>query len=213
MKRKKGAPKLKILVTGFDPFNGQKINPAIAAVKKLPDQIAGAEIIKLEVPTIFNKCAEVVHQAIIKDKPDCVLSVGQAGGRPCLTLERVAINLNAGRAQDNAGYIPHGEAIQPDGAAAYLTQLPLTAEVQAIKKAGLPAMISNSAGTYVCNHLMYQVQYMRAKEFPHLKAGFIHVPLVPAQAVKRPRVPSMSLPDMVTGLTAAIKAIVQNEEK
>lgn len=212
MNKEKGALKLKILVTGFDPFNGQKINPAIEAVKKLPTQIAGAEIVKLEVPTIFNKCAAVVHEAIVKEKPDCVLSVGQAGGRTCLTPERIAININAGRAQDNAGYIPHGEAIQPNGAAAYFTQLPINQEVAAIKQAGLPAQISNSAGTYVCNHLMYQVQYMRATEFPHLKAGFIHIPLLPAQAVKRPRVASMSLTDIVTGLTAALTAIVKAEQ-
>lgn len=199
----------KILVTGFDPFGGEKINPAIEAVKRLPDQIAGVQVIKLEIPTVFNKSAEVVHAAIVKDKPDYVLNVGQAGGRSCITPERVAINVNDGRAQDNSGYIPHGEAIHEDGATAYFTQFPIKAEVKAINEAGLPAKISNSAGTYVCNHIMYQVQYMRAKEFPKLQAGFIHIPLLPEQAVRRPNAPSMSLSDIVKGLTAAIKAIVQ----
>ena len=202
---------MKILVTGFDPFGSDKINPAIEAVKKLPDTIKGAKIIKLEIPTVFNKSAQVVHQAIVKEQPDYVLNVGQAGGRSALTPERVAININDGRVPDNDGYQPLDEPIQPDGDTAYFTQLPIKAMAKAIRAAGLPAIVSNTAGTYVCNHIFYQVQYMRTKEFPKLKAGFIHIPFLPEQVITRPNQPSMALADIVKGLTAAIGAIVERD--
>lgn len=202
---------MKILVTGFDPFGGDKINPAIEAVKKLPDSINGAKIIKLEIPTVFNKSAQVVHDAIVQEQPDYVLNVGQAGGRAALTPERVAININDGRIPDNDGYQPLGESIQADGDTAYFTQLPIKAIAKAIRAVGLPATVSNTAGTYVCNHIFYQVQYMRAKEFPSLKAGFIHIPFLPEQVVKRPSTPSMTLADIVKGLIAAIGAIVERD--
>lgn len=204
---------MKILVTGFDPFGGDKINPAIEAVKLLPDKIDEAEIIKLEIPTVFNKSAEVVRKAIKEIQPDYVLNVGQAGGRFGLTPERVAININDGRIPDNEGYQPLGEPIHKDGDTAYFTQLPIKAEAKAIRDVGLPASVSNSAGTYVCNHIMYQVQYMRAKEFPAIKAGFIHIPFLPKQVVNRPNTPSMDLKDIVRGLTAAINAIVERNGK
>lgn len=202
---------MKILVTGFDPFGSDKINPAIEAVKKLPDTIKGAKIIKLEIPTVFNKSAQVVHKAIVKEQPDYVLNVGQAGGRSALTPERVAININDGRIPDNDGYQPLDEPIQPDGDTAYFTQLPIKAMAKAIRAAGLPAIVSNTAGTYVCNHIFYQVQYMRTKEFPKLKAGFIHIPFLPEQVITRPNQPSMALADIVKGLTAAIGAIVERD--
>ncbi|MBP2057116.1 pyroglutamyl-peptidase [Lactobacillus colini] len=202
---------MKILVTGFDPFGGDKINPAIEAVKLLPDKVKGAEIIKLEIPTVFNKCAEVVKAAIKKYQPDYVLNVGQAGGRYALTPERIAINIDDGRIPDNDGYQPLGEAIHEDGETAYFTQLPIKAEAKAIREAGIPAEVSNTAGTYVCNHIMYQVQYMRDKEFPNIKAGFIHIPFLPEQVVNRPGVASMSLDDIVKGLTAALGAIVERD--
>lgn len=202
---------MKILVTGFDPFGSDKINPAIEAVKRLPDTIKGAKIIKLEIPTVFNKSAQVVHQAIVKEQPDYVLNVGQAGGRSALTPERVAININDGRIPDNDGYQPLDEPIQPDGDTAYFTQLPIKAMAKAIRAAGLPAIVSNTAGTYVCNHIFYQVQYMRTKDFPKLKAGFIHIPFLPEQVITRPNQPSMALADIVKGLTAAIGAIVERD--
>ena len=204
---------MKILVTGFDPFGGDKINPAIEAVKRLPDEIKGAEVVKLEIPTVFNKSAEVVKEAIKKENPDYVLNVGQAGGRFGLTPERVAININDGRIPDNEGYQPLGEPINKDGETAYFTQLPIKAEAKAIRDAGLPASVSNTAGTYVCNHIMYQVQYMRDKEFPNIKAGFIHIPFLPEQVVNRPNTPSMALDDIVKGLTAALSAIVERDGK
>ncbi|MCT3582934.1 pyroglutamyl-peptidase I [Levilactobacillus brevis] len=195
---------MKLLITGFDPFGGEQTNPAIEAVKRLPAVIAGATVVPLEIPTVFGTCAEVVRQAIITERPDVVLSVGQAGGRSALTPERIAINLDDGRIPDNAGFQPVDQPIQPNGPAAYFTQLP----VKAMAQAGLPSHVSTTAGTYVCNHIMYQVQHLRATEFPQLQAGFIHIPFLPEQVVQRSGVPSLSLTDDVRGLTAAIRAIV-----
>lgn len=199
---------MKLLITGFDPFGGEQTNPAIEAVKRLPAVIAGATVVPLEIPTVFGTCAEVVRQAIITERPDVVLSVGQAGGRSALTPERIAINLDDGRIPDNAGFQPVDQPIQPNGPAAYFTQLPVKAMAQAIRQAGLPSHVSTTAGTYVCNHIMYQVQHLRATEFPQLQAGFIHIPFLPEQVVQRSGVPSLSLTDDVRGLTAAIRAIV-----
>lgn len=199
---------MKLLITGFDPFGGEKTNPAIEAVKRLPAAIAGATVVPLEIPTVFGTCAEVVRQAIITERPDVVLSVGQAGGRSALTPERIAINLDDGRIPDNAGFQPVDQPIQPNGPAAYFTQLPVKAMAQAIRQAGLPSHVSTTAGTYVCNHIMYQVQHLWATEFPQLQAGFIHIPFLPEQVVQRSGVPSLSLTDDVRGLTAAIRAIV-----
>ena len=200
---------MKILVTGFDPFGGDKINPAIEAVKRLPDQIAGADIIKLEIPTVFNKSAQVIREKIKEIHPDYVLNIGQAGGRYAITPERVAINFDDGRIQDNEGNQPLNQPIHEDGAPAYFTQLPIKAMVKAIREAGLPGVISNTAGTFVCNHVMYQVQYMRDKEFNNIKAGFMHIPFLPNQVINRPNTPSMSLDNAVKGITAAITAIVE----
>jgi pyroglutamyl-peptidase len=202
---------MKILVTGFNPFGNDSINPAIETVKRLPDQIKGAEIIKLEIPTEFEHCAQVVKDAIKREHPDYVLNVGQAGGRFAITPERVAINLDDGRIKDNAGYQPFNHTIHEGGAPAYFTQLPIKAMARAIRAAGLPAEVSNTAGTYVCNHIFYQVQYQRATEFPEIKAGFIHIPFLPDQVVNRPGTPSLSLADDVKGITAAIEAIVERD--
>lgn len=204
---------MKILVTGFDSFGDDKVNPANEAVKRLVDEIAGAQIIKLEVPTVFDECANVVHEAIVMEKPKYVLSIGQAGGRYALTPERVAINFDDGRLADNKGFQPTTTAIQEDGKNAYFTQLPVKAMVRAIREAKLPAQVSTTAGTFVCNHLMYQVQYMIDKEFHNLKAGFMHIPFLPEQVVARPETPCLSLTDDIRGITAAIAAIVKMDGK
>ncbi|MDF7638427.1 pyroglutamyl-peptidase I [Lactobacillus sp. ESL0791] len=204
---------MKILVTGFDPFGDDKINPAIEAVKRLDDEIAGAKIVKVEIPTVFGDCATVVHNAIVKENPDYVLNIGQAGGRYGLTPERVAINFDDGRIADNKGHQPLAEAIHEDGQNAYFTQLPVKAMARAIRAAGIPSYVSTTAGTFVCNHIMYQVQYMIDKEFHDLKAGFMHIPFLPEQVVDRPDTPALSLSDDVKGITAAITAIVEMDGK
>lgn len=204
---------MKVLVTGFDPFGNNKVNPAIEAVKRLADEIVGAQIIKIEIPTVFGDCAKVVRKAIVEKNPDYVLSIGQAGGRYGLTPERVAINFDDGHIADNKGYQPIATPIHEDGQNAYFTQLPVKAMVRAIRKAGLPAQVSNTAGTYVCNHIMYQVQYMIDKEFLNLKAGFMHIPFLPEQVVAYSGTPCLNLNDDIKGITATITAIVEMDGK
>jgi pyroglutamyl-peptidase len=189
------------------------MNPAIEAVKRLPDTISGAEIIKLEIPTVFNKSAEVTREAMTKHDVDYVLNIGQAGGRFDLTPERVAINLDDARIPDNEGNQPIDVEIKADGESAYFSQHPVKAMVTAIKNAGLPASVSNTAGTFVCNHIMYQSLYLTHKEFPKAKAGFMHVPFLPEQVLERPGMPAMSLEDITRGIVAAIEAIVEFDGK
>lgn len=200
---------MKILVTGFDPFENEPINPSWEAVRRLPDTVAGAEIIKLEIPTVFGRSAAVVREAILEHDPDVVLSVGQAGGRFAMCPERVAINLDDGRIPDNDGYQPIDAVIQADGPPAYFSTLPVKAMVTAMKAAGYPAIVSNTAGTYVCNHIMYQVLYMLDREFPGKTSGFVHVPYIPQQVVDKPGTPAMSLDDMAAALAAGLGAIVE----
>ena len=145
---------MKILITGFDPFGGESVNPALEAVKRMKDEIAGATIVKLEIPTVFHKSVEKIHETMKVEKPDVVLSIGQAGGRFGVTPERVAINVDDARIKDNEGNQPVDTPIFADGAPAYFTSLPVKAMVEAIKAKGLPSSLSNSAGTFVCNHVM-----------------------------------------------------------
>ena len=203
---------MRILVTGFDPFGGETINPAIESVKRLDDVICGAEIIKLEVPTVVNKSIQRIRRAIIEYDPDVILSVGQAGGRCDITVERVGINVNDCSIPDNEGNAPVDTPVFEDGPDAYFSALPIKAMVREIRNAGIPASVSNSAGTFICNHVLYGVRYVCEHEFPEKKSGFIHIPFMPEQTVNKRNMPSMSRDDIVKGLTAAITAIVQNEE-
>ncbi|MDN2452208.1 pyroglutamyl-peptidase I [Lactobacillus sp. UCMA15818] len=203
---------MKVLLTGFDPFGDDKINPAIEAVRMIPDKLQQAEIFKLEIPTVFNKSAEVVYEAILKYHPDIVLNIGQAGGRYGITPERVAINLDDARIPDNEGQQPLEKIIHSDGENAYFSQLPIRKIVEAINKESLHSYISTTAGTFVCNHIMYQVQYMIDKKFKHVKGGFIHIPFLPSQVINKPNTPCLSIHDDVIGITKAIEVIV-NESK
>jgi pyroglutamyl-peptidase len=198
---------MKLLLTAFDPFGGDLINPALEAVKLVSDRIDSVDVVKLEVPTVFGKSIQVVADAMAKEKPDAVLCIGQAGGRFDLTVERVGINVDDARIKDNEGNQPIDTAIFADGKNAYFASLPIKAMVEEIRKIGIPASISNSAGTFVCNHLLYGVLYHIAKSYPNTRGGFLHVPFVPNQVVKRPATPSMSIEIIVQGLEAAIRAI------
>ena len=204
---------MKVLVTGFEPFGGEKVNPALEAIKGLPAEIYGAEVCWLEVPTVFHKSAQVLEEELSRYQPDFVLCIGQAGGRSSLTPERVAINQDDARIPDNEGNQPIDLPIRPDGASAYFSSLPIKAMAQAIKKEGLPASVSNTAGTFVCNHLMYQVLYLVEKKFPHVKAGFMHIPYMMEQVVNRPTTPAMSLVDIRRGIEAAIGAIIEHGDQ
>lgn len=201
---------MKVLITGFDPFGGESINPAWEAVKMMKDEIANAEIIKMQIPTVVGKSIEKIHEKMKEVKPDLVLSIGQAGGRFGVTPERVAINVTDARIPDNEGNQPIDEPIFADGPAAYFSSLPVKAMVQAVKDAGYPSVLSNSAGTYICNHVMYGILYYIDKEFPAVRGGFIHVPYAASQVVNKPGTPSMAIADITASLEAAVKAAVEN---
>ena len=204
---------MKILVTGFDPFGGEAINPAWEAVSRLPKEIEGAEIVTVQIPTVLGDSAKRLFEAVEQQQPDAVVCVGQAGGRFGITPERVAINVDDARIADNKGQQPLDTVIQADGAPAYFTTLPVKAMVEAVKAAGLPASLSNTAGTFVCNHIMYQNLYYLAKHHPNTQGGFIHVPYVTEQVVDKPGQASMALADIVKGLTVCLETLVAYQGK
>ena len=203
---------MKILLTGFDPFGGEPVNPAEEAVKMVSDNINGAEVIKITIPTVKTKSVKAIEEAIEAHNPDIVISVGQAGGRFDITPERVAINIDDFRIKDNEGNQPTDEIIQEDGQAAYFSNLPVKAMVKHMNDNNIPATLSNTAGTFVCNHVMYGIMYMIDKKYPNIKGGFIHVPYIPSQVVTKPNMPSMSASDITKGLELSIKAAVENKE-
>lgn len=203
---------MKVLVTGFDPFGGEKINPSIEAVKRLNDKIAGADIVKVEIPTVFYKSIRRLEKALDEEKPDIAICVGQAGGRSRISIERVAINISDGRISDNEGNQPIDEVIFEEGDTAYFAKLPIKAMVKEMNKRNIPAEISNTAGTYVCNHLMYGLLYNIHKKYPNMKGGFIHIPFIPEQVIDKKGSPSMSLDLIVKGLTIAIETAIKYDE-
>ncbi|WP_125107648.1 pyroglutamyl-peptidase I [Gulosibacter massiliensis] len=198
---------MRILVTAFEPFDGEATNPSLDAVRLLPPHLDGMQVDALEVPTAFGRSVDVVIAAIGRLEPDAVLCVGQAGGRGAVTPERVAINLDDARIPDNAGGQPIDRMIDPDGPPAIFSTLPVKAMVQAIRDIGIPAELSNTAGTYVCNHLMYGVLRHAQRERPRMRSGFVHVPYSPEQAAAHPGAPSLPIEDTARALIAALRAI------
>ena len=205
---------MKILVTGFDPFGGEKINPALETIKRLPDTILGAQIIKLEIPTVVGKSLAKITEAVEKENPDAVLSIGQAGGRSEITVERVGINIDDCRIPDNEGNQPIDEPVVKGGPAAYFVTVPIKAIVENIKAHKIPASISNTAGTFICNHVCYCVAHLAAQRTvagKPMKSGFIHIPFLPEQVIGKPALtPSMSLETIISGITHALEAIVKH---
>lgn len=209
---------MKILVTGFEPFNKERVNPSEQIVYRL-EAPEGVELIKEILPVEFRKSTFRLQELFQKYQPDIVLSIGQAGGRAEISVERVAINIDSVKSSngdkmlpDNAGDIPVDEPIETEGAAAYFTTLPLWQIVEAIQKKGIPAGISNTAGTYVCNHVMYENLYLAAVHYPKMKSGFIHVPFLPEQIAHREdkeRLAAMPLEDMVKALQAALETLAK----
>ena len=199
---------MKILLTGFDPFGGESINPAYEAVKEVtaPD---GVELIKLEVPTVFFKAFDCVKAVIEEQKPDAVICVGQAGGRSSVTPERVAINLMDAKSPDNEGFVPVDQPIVSGGENALFSTLPVKKIVSAINSVGVPSQISNTAGTFVCNSLMYGVLKLCKESFHQTIAGFIHVPYIPQQVTDKPDLPSLPLLKTVAALEAAVKCVAE----
>lgn len=204
---------MKILLTAFDPFGGESVNPALEAVKMVRDEIEGAEIIKLEIPTVFKKGPQTIFKKIDEINPDAVLSIGQAGGRSAITVEFVGINWADGRIADNEGNKPTGEKIFDDGENAYFSSLPVKAMVENIRKNEIPAFLSYTAGTFVCNDVLYSVLYYIHKNNLDMKSGFIHVPFAPDQVVSKPNnTSSMSVEMIAKAIECALESIVKTDK-
>ena len=193
----------KLLITGFDPFGGESVNPSWEAVSRLPHSIGGFEIIKLQIPTVFLRAADAVIELAEKIKPDAVICVGQAGGRAAVTPEVVAINLCEAEIADNEGNKFCGIPAIEGAPAAYFATLPVRDMVAAMKEQGIPAALSYSAGAFVCNDTLYRSLHQFHNS--GVKVGFIHVPYLPEQA--KEGVPSMPLEKIVNALEIAIGAI------
>ncbi|WP_209475685.1 pyroglutamyl-peptidase I [Thermococcus stetteri] len=198
---------MKIVVTGFGPFGGEKINPSWEAVKALPNEIGGAEIIKHMLPVTFNGVRKMIPELIVKERPDAVILTGQAGGRSNITVERVAINVMDSAMPDNEGYTPEDEPVFEDAPVAYFATIPVKTIVKALREAKIPAVVSNTAGTYVCNAAMFTALHTIEVSGMTTKAGFIHVPFSHEQALDKPR-PSMALETIREGLEIAIRTVI-----
>ncbi len=204
-----------VLLTGFEPFNKETINPAWEAVRALDGWGgAGFVVVARQLPCVFGAARRVIEDAIAALKPDLVIAVGQAGGRVDLSVERIAINVDDAPIPDNAQRQLVDEAIVAGGPTAYFSTLPVKAIVHGLRVAGLPASVSQTAGTFVCNHVFYGLMHHTAGT--GLKAGFIHIPYLPEQAAAHPGAASMALADMVRGLKIAVEvalsAVVDTRE-
>ncbi|OTA18357.1 pyrrolidone-carboxylate peptidase [Xenorhabdus vietnamensis] len=200
-----------VLITGFEPFGGETINSSWEAVRLLQGcQIAGANIEVCLLPCIFDTSLEHLYAAIERFKPEVVISVGEAGGRSHISVERVAINVNDARIPDNAGKQPIDIPVIADSPMAYFSTLPIKKIVNALNHAGIPATVSQTAGTFVCNHVMYGLLHYLSQHFPAVRGGFIHVPYLPEQATSHSDVPSMAVEMIMTALKIAIKSTLMN---
>lgn len=194
-----------LLLTAFEPFGGETINPSWEVAKILDGRIVGdMQIIAKCLPCVFGDSLKALEAAINTTQPNMVISLGQAGGRSDITPERVAINIDDARIADNAGKQPIDEPIIVDGEPAYFTTLPVKAMVQALQQCGIAASVSNTAGTFVCNHVFYGLQHL-AQQYGIDKSGFIHIPYLPTQAAQHSGQPSMSFDDLIQGITRMIE--------
>ncbi|CNL56305.1 pyroglutamyl-peptidase I [Yersinia proxima] len=200
----------RVLITGFEPFGGEAVNPSWEVVSQLNDlMLGGVRVVARQLPCAFGEALTVLNAAIDDIQPVLVLAVGQAGGRADITIERVAINIDDARIADNLGKQPVDQPIVENGPAAYFTRLPIKAMVQGIRDAGIPASVSQTAGTYVCNHVMYGLLHRLNQTGNEIKGGFIHIPYLPEQAVNHPGAPSMSAQSVVIALELAISIALQ----
>ncbi len=202
---------MKVIISGFEPFAGETINPAWQAILLLPEKIDDCQVIKLEVPTVFNRSIDLLTAAIENEKPNFVICVGQAGGRFNITPEVVAINKDDARIADNDGNQPCDCKIKADGENAYFSSLPNKAIVKALHDAEIPAQLSYTAGTFVCNHLFYGLMYAIHKNYPKMRGGFIHVPFSNRQAIKKTSTAFMNIETISQALEIAIKTAIKND--
>ena len=200
---------MKVLVTGFDPFDNEKINPSYEAAKLLPSSIDMASVIVKELPTVFSAVSERLVSYLDAEKPDIVICTGQAGGRDAVTPERVAINIKDARIPDNCGNMPTDEPIYEGEREAYFSSLPIKEIVRSIEEEGIPAKISNSAGTFVCNEVMYTLLRYAERSERRMIGGFVHIPYIPEQTATKVNTYSLSLEESSRALMAAVKASIK----
>ncbi|MER7052542.1 MULTISPECIES: pyroglutamyl-peptidase I [unclassified Streptomyces] len=194
----------RVLITGFAPFGGESVNPSWrAATLVAAEPPTGLTVTATELPCVFGKSLDTLRDAIRAKAPDLVLCLGQAGGRPGVTVERAGLNLDDARIPDNDGRQPIDEPVIADGPAAYFSTLPVKACVAAMREAGVPAAVSHTAGTFVCNHVAYGLGHLIATEFPHIRGGFVHVPWAPEQ-VTDGTAPSLPPATVAHGLRALL---------
>ena len=203
---------MKALVTGFEPFGGEPINPALEALERLPPRIGAVGISTRVLPAVFGQALDALEEAVWATAPDIVLCVGLAGGRTALSLERVAINIDDARIPDNKGRQPIDLPIIAGGPSAYFATLPIKAAVAALRDAGLPAIVSNSAGTFVCNHVFYGLMHLATTRGFDFCGGFLHVPFLPSQAALQDGAPSMALDDIVHGIEIVLTVAASRRE-
>jgi pyroglutamyl-peptidase len=202
-----------VLLTGFDPFGGELINPALEAVMKLDrKKVGNITIISKKVPTAFGEAIATLEGFMKEVNPVLIICVGQAGGRPDLTIERVAINVNDARIPDNNGQQPIDTPIIQGGPVGYWSTLPIKAIVKKLRDNGVPASVSQTAGTFVCNHIFYGLMHLLNNAGNKARGGFIHIPFLPEQAVRHRGQPSMSLDTIVKGLELAIQTTLTHSE-
>lgn len=202
-----------VLLTGFDPFDGEERNPSWEAARRLDGEIvAGHRLVAVQLPTCFGLSLRRLRAALRRHEPRLVVCVGQAGGRACISLERIAINVDDARIADNAGCQPVDRPVIRGAPAAYFSSLPIKALRQALLQRGLPAEISQTAGTFVCNHVFYGLMHaLRAS--PRVRGGFVHIPFLPEQAEAHPGAPSLALDAAVAGLhTIVATALAQRRD-
>lgn len=193
-----------ILITGFEPFGGEPVNPSALIASALDGaRVDGVPIATRILPCAFAASLHALDQALQAHAPALVLCLGQAAGRDGLSLERVAINVNDARIADNAGAQPIDEPVIADGPAAYWSTLPIKAMCAGLAQSGIPCEVSQSAGTFVCNHVFYGLMHRLASR-PGVRGGFMHVPLLPQQAVRHPTLPSVPLDTMIEGVRLAL---------
>lgn len=201
-----------VLITGFEPFGGEQINPSWEVVSRLDNAIiGGCRVVARQLPCVFGDALSVLHSAIDALSPALVLAIGQAGGRADITVERVAINVDDARIADNKGQQPVDAPVVANGPAAWFSTLPIKAMVAAIRKAGIPASVSQTAGTFVCNHVMYGLLH-KLSGLPEVKGGFIHIPYLPQQAAAHPGAPSMAAETVRQALEIAIETALQVDQ-
>ena len=196
---------MRVLVTAFEPFGGESVNSSHEAVQRLPAKVGTLEIVTTTLPTSYARSLPVLEQAIAREKPQLVLCVGQAGERAALCVERVAVNVQDAETADNDGARPVDQPVVAGGPAAYLATLPVRAAVASLRAEELPAQLSMSAGTFVCNHVFYGLMHLAATGKQRFRAGFLHVPRLPQQA-SGPGAPSMALDDITRGIVIVLQA-------